>query len=185
MEKNVLVLVTGIRLILPKIMTLQKKKQKQKMEDVTWKDSPLYLQRIAVWSLQLNRVIEAATATVNCIRAIVLIINFLIHFSKNKLKHKYCNEYLLPLLLSRKFFHLLVWTAICNASVTHSVQFLTPTKPSTLCQHSCMLYTGHVLKQRVKTKETSTSSWNKVSCLRKVVIHTGFIPTVFGKTRNE
>jgi len=44
----------------------------------------------------------------NFIRENVLAYNFLLHFGKHKLKQKYCSGYLLPLILSREFFHLFV-----------------------------------------------------------------------------
>ena len=52
----------------------------------------------------MYHVIEAATATVSFIGANVLIFKLLLHFSKHKLKQKYCSGYFLPLYLSREFF---------------------------------------------------------------------------------
>ena len=57
----------------------------------------------------MHHVMEAASVTANFIRENVVAYNFLLHFGKHKLKQKYCSGYLLPLILSREFFHLFVW----------------------------------------------------------------------------
>jgi hypothetical protein len=115
----------------------------------------------------MYHVTEAAAATANFIPANVLTFNFLLHFSENKLKEKYCRGYLLPLFLSREFLHLLVWTVTCIMSFMHSVKLQSSTKPWTLCQQSCTLYTGHVLKQYVANDKKINVCFHNIYLIMK------------------